>query len=153
MQSLWDWLGDHGWVVAWLGTAFVLGMIELTTLDFVFLMLAVGAGSGALTAAVGGNFLVQLTVASLVSAALLVVVRPIAKRRLLSAPELPVGGAALVGQVAFVVEQVAAEAGLVKLGGEVWTARPYDGRSVFEPGTRVGVAQIDGATALVHATE
>ncbi|WP_298332222.1 NfeD family protein [Haloactinopolyspora sp.] len=153
MQSLWDWLGDHAWVVAWLGTALVLGMVELTTLDFIFLMLAVGAGSGALTAALGGGFLVQLTVASLVSAALLIVVRPIAKRRLLSAPELAVGGAALIGSQGLVIEQVAAGSGLVKLGGEVWTARPYDGHSVFEPGARVGVAEIDGATALVHAYE
>ncbi len=151
MESLWNWLGDHGWVVGWLGTALVLGMVELTTLDFIFLMLAVGAGSGAVAAALGGGFLIQLTVASLISAALLIMVRPIAKRRLLSAPELHVGGAALVGTDGFVVEQIGTDRGLVKLGGEVWTARPYDGYSVFEQGSRVSVAQIDGATALVHA--
>jgi membrane protein implicated in regulation of membrane protease activity len=37
----------------------------------------------------------------------------------------------------------------VKIGGEVWTARPYDDDDVFEPGQRVDVMKIDGATALV----
>jgi membrane protein implicated in regulation of membrane protease activity len=31
----------------------------------------------------------------------------------------------------------------------VWTARPYDEDAVFEPGARVDVMKIDGATALV----
>ena len=37
----------------------------------------------------------------------------------------------------------------IKLAGEIWSARAYDGQSVFEPGTRVQVLQIEGATALV----
>ena len=37
----------------------------------------------------------------------------------------------------------------MKIGGEVWTARPYDEDHVFEPGTRVDVMKIEGATALV----
>jgi membrane protein implicated in regulation of membrane protease activity len=38
---------------------------------------------------------------------------------------------------------------MVKIGGEVWTARPYDEEQAFEPGTRVEVLKIEGATALV----
>jgi membrane protein implicated in regulation of membrane protease activity len=37
----------------------------------------------------------------------------------------------------------------VKLGGEVWSARSYDGDRAFEPGQRVSVLEIKGATALV----
>jgi membrane protein implicated in regulation of membrane protease activity len=37
----------------------------------------------------------------------------------------------------------------VKIGGELWTARSYDDDDSFEPGTRVEVMKIDGATALV----
>ncbi len=37
----------------------------------------------------------------------------------------------------------------MKLAGEVWSARAYDGFSVFEPGADVSVVRIDGATALV----
>ena len=41
------------------------------------------------------------------------------------------------------------QGGRVKIGGEVWCARAYDEDEVMEPGARVEVAQIDGATALV----
>jgi membrane protein implicated in regulation of membrane protease activity len=37
----------------------------------------------------------------------------------------------------------------VKIGGEVWSARTYDEDDVIEPGARVEVMQIEGATALV----
>jgi membrane protein implicated in regulation of membrane protease activity len=32
----------------------------------------------------------------------------------------------------------------------VWSARSYEEDHAFEPGTRVEVLKIDGATALVH---
>ena len=37
----------------------------------------------------------------------------------------------------------------MKIGGEVWSARSYDEDRVIEPGTRVDVMKIEGATALV----
>jgi membrane protein implicated in regulation of membrane protease activity len=46
---------------------------------------------------------------------------------------------------------VSADGGRVRLGGEVWSARTYgDDDAVFEPGSRVDVLKIEGATALVH---
>jgi membrane protein implicated in regulation of membrane protease activity len=48
-----------------------------------------------------------------------------------------------------VLERVDAQGGCVKIGGEVWSARAYDEDEVMEPGTRVDVLKIDGATALV----
>ena len=39
--------------------------------------------------------------------------------------------------------------GTVKLEGETWTARAYDEDRAFEPGTRVQVIEIRGATAFV----
>ena len=48
------------------------------------------------------------------------------------------------------IERVDRDGGTVKLNGEVWTARAYDEDHAFEPGARVEVMKIDGATALVH---
>ena len=48
-----------------------------------------------------------------------------------------------------VLERVDRDGGQVKIGGEVWTARAYDEDESFEPGARVEVMKIDGATALV----
>jgi membrane protein implicated in regulation of membrane protease activity len=63
--------------------------------------------------------------------------------------ELRTGTAALVGKTGTVVESVNRDAGCVRIDGEVWTARPYDEDEAYEPGQRVQVLQIRGATALV----
>ena len=55
----------------------------------------------------------------------------------------------LVGCDALVLERTTGDAGVIKLEGEQWTARAYDNDEVFEPGQRVQVVQIKGATALV----
>lgn len=149
MQSLWDWFSEHVGVLAWAGTALVLATIELTTLDFFFLMLAIGAASGAVAAGTGAEFIVQLLVAVGVTVALLGVVRPIARKRLLKPAASSFGVAALVGRSGVVIERVDAHNGLIRLAGEVWSARSYDGRTTFAEGATVGVIEIRGATALV----
>jgi membrane protein implicated in regulation of membrane protease activity len=53
------------------------------------------------------------------------------------------------GSDALVVERVDADNGLVKIGGELWRARPYDATKTYVPGDRVRVVKVDGATALV----
>jgi membrane protein implicated in regulation of membrane protease activity len=60
------------------------------------------------------------------------------------------GTAALEGAHAVVLQQVDARGGRVKIGGEEWSARSYVPDEVFEAGTEVEVAQIQGATALVY---
>ena len=87
------------------------------------------------------------------SAALLGVVRPVAKRHLQTSFAMRTGAAALVGTRGVVVERVDADGGLVKLGGELWTARPYDGLQVIDIGRPVDVIEIQGATALVFPAE
>jgi membrane protein implicated in regulation of membrane protease activity len=62
---------------------------------------------------------------------------------------LRTGAAALVGAPAVVLQRVDGHGGQVKIGGEVWSARAFDEDHAFEPGTRVEVLKIDGATALV----
>jgi membrane protein implicated in regulation of membrane protease activity len=144
-----DWLGDNAWA-GWLGLAVVLGIVETFTLDLVFLMLAGGAVAGAVAAAFGAPLLLQAVVAVVASAALLGVVRPIARRHLRTPLETRTGVAALVGRDALVIARVDAHSGQVKLGGEVWSARAFDDHDVIEPGERVQVAEIEGATALVY---
>jgi membrane protein implicated in regulation of membrane protease activity len=45
------------------------------------------------------------------------------------------------------MQAVSVTGGLVKIGGDVWSARSTDG--VLEPGSTVIVTRIDGATAVV----
>jgi membrane protein implicated in regulation of membrane protease activity len=144
-----DWVRDHGWQT-WLIVSLLLAGAEMTTLDLSLLMLAVGAGAGCVVAAVGFNVVFQVVVAAIVAVALLGLVRPNMVKRLHAGPTLQNGPGALVGKSGLVLERVTAETGRVKLMGEVWSARTLEESATIEPGEKVGVAQIDGATAVVY---
>lgn len=135
---------------AWLGLAVALGALELFSLDLILLMLAAGALVGMITALVGLDVWVQMLAAVVASVAALGLVRPSVVKRLHSGPTLTVGHESLLGTQAVVVEEVSWKGGLVRIGGELWTARPYDEDQVIEVGRRVDIFQIKGATAFVH---
>jgi membrane protein implicated in regulation of membrane protease activity len=137
----------EAWVV-WLIAAVVLGVGEIVSLSF---FLAPFAG-GALVAALGGATTAgSWAVFLLVSLLLLAGLRPLARAHLRKPGQLRTGTQALIGSQAVVLERIANDEGVgcVRLGGEVWTARAYDDDEVFEPGARVQVIEIRGATALV----
>jgi membrane protein implicated in regulation of membrane protease activity len=147
-----DGWGDYDWI-AWVGVAVVLGIVEVTTLDLVFAMLAAGALAGAVTGLATDNALVQLLVALVVAVGMLAVVRPLALRHLRTPHAIRTGVAALVGETGLVLEPVDAHNGRVKLKGEVWSARSFDPSRTIEAGRAVEVVQIDGATAVVYESE
>jgi membrane protein implicated in regulation of membrane protease activity len=139
------------WVIA---SAVLIG-IEVLTLDLVFAMFAGGALAGAAVAGLDRltdlplGLPGQIGVAVVVAVALLGTVRPVALRHLRQPSETRTGVAALEGAKATVLERVDANGGRVKLRGEIWSARSYDGHSAFDPGQSVDVIKIEGATALV----
>jgi membrane protein implicated in regulation of membrane protease activity len=145
-----DWIRDHAWQ-SWLIAALLLAAFEMATLDFTLLMMAVGAGVGCILAALGFNVVVQVLGAVITAVALLAFVRPPIVRRLHRAPTLHSGTAGLVGTSGLVLERVTAYGGRVKLSGEVWSARTVDESQVIEPGSKIAVADIDGATAVVKS--
>src|SRR5258708_17503745 len=116
-------------------------------------LVAVGALAAALTEAVGGRPLLQLAVFAAVSLAGIVLIRPLALRRLQRRTIFRTGAAALVGQTGYVLADVSPQAGRIRIGGEEWSARPYDQASGIPAGSMVDVLQIKGATALVHKRE
>ncbi len=144
-----DWLSDNLWA-GWLALAVALGALELVSLDLFLIMLAGGAVVGALTAALGGPLALQIVLALITSVALLGVIRPNVVKRLHQGPTLRTGADALIGKRATVLrELVHGSPGRVKIGGEEWTAEPYDEDDRIEPGEVVDVVQIKGATAYV----
>ncbi|GAB3162046.1 NfeD family protein [Myceligenerans halotolerans] len=134
----------------WVGAALLLGLIEITTLDFVFIMFAGGALAAAGAAGAGQPLWVQVIVFTVVSTVLLVTLRPPLKRYLSrGGPETLTNAEAHVGRTASVVEEVTDVGGMVKLMGEVWTARAAEGSPPLAEGSTVQVVRIDGATAVV----
>jgi len=140
------------WIV-WLIVAVVLGVAEILTTTLAFGLIAVAALVGAIAAAAGGNVPIQVGAFILASAAGLGFVRPIAIRHVKQPPLLRTGTAALVGRTALVLEDVSAHGGRVRIGGEEWSARPYDESLVLPAGSTVDVMQIEGVTALVYPRE
>jgi membrane protein implicated in regulation of membrane protease activity len=142
-----------GLLVIWLIAAAALGVAEMLTTTLALGLLAVGALAAAGTEAVGGSLLLQLAVFAGVSLAGIVLIRPLALRRIQRRTTFPTGTAALVGQTGYVLADVSPQAGRIRIGGEEWSARPYDETSVIPAGSVVDVLQIKGATALVHKRE
>ncbi len=136
------------WVV-WLVVAVILAALEVASPGFLLIMFAGGALAASLASAAGVGTVGASAVFALVSVALVAFVRPVARRHLYQAPLERSGTAALIGTQAVVVQAVDGSGGRVKLSGEIWSARAFDEDARFEPGAKVSVFQIDGATAVV----
>ena len=140
-------------LVIWLVAAAALGVAEMMTTTLALGLIAVGALAAALTEGLGGSVVVQLAVFIAVSLAGIVLIRPLAMRRLQRRSAYRTGMAALEGQTGYVLADISPQAGLVRIGGEEWSARPYDEISTIPAGATVDILQIKGATALVHQRE
>ncbi|RGC67164.1 hypothetical protein C5N14_19850 [Micromonospora sp. MW-13] len=136
----------------WVVLGVVLAVAEIFTTTLFLIMFAVGAFAAAGAAALGAPTAVQALVFAAVSALSVAVARPAIRRHARSARdsgEQPFGVEAIEGSTALVLERVDAEQGLVKIDGELWSARSYDATQSFVPGRRVRVIKVQGATALV----
>jgi membrane protein implicated in regulation of membrane protease activity len=139
--------------VFWLILAALLAIAEVMTLTFVLGMMAAGAAGAALVAALDAPLAAQLIVFAAVSALLLGLVLPAARRHRRMPPSMRSGTARLIGTRAMALSDInTADGGQVRIGGETWTARPYEEALVIPAGEWVDVLAIDGATAVVHPT-
>jgi membrane protein implicated in regulation of membrane protease activity len=138
------------WLI-WAIAALVLAVGEIFTPGLFFLgPVALAAVVAGIVALLGAGFVVQLIVFIGASIASVGLIRPIAKAHLRVPAQLRTGTAALTGAKAVVLQRVDSDGGRVRIGGEEWTARSYMEGQVFDPGSRVEVVKIEGATALVY---
>ena len=137
--------------IAWSVAAVLLAVGEILTPGLFFLgPVALAAVAGAIVSLFDAPLWLQLVVFAGSSFASLGLLRPIARRHLRMPHAVRTGAAALVGAPAVVLQRVDAQGGRVRIGGEEWSARAYMPDQVLEPGVRVEVAEIEGATALVY---
>ena len=137
--------------VWWIVAACVLAAGEIATTGFFLAPFAVGAAIAALVDVLGASSVAAAVVFLGCSVVLLTFVRPIARRHLTMPAHMRTGTAALIGRNAMVLERIANSEGVgsAKIEGEIWTARAFDEDRVIQPGERVQVIEIRGATALV----
>jgi membrane protein implicated in regulation of membrane protease activity len=137
--------------LAWSLAAVALVVGEILTPGLFFLgPVALAAVAGAVASLFGAPLWLQLIVFAGSSFASLGLLRPIARRHLSMPHSIRTGAAALVGAPAVVLQRVDANGGRVRIGGEEWSARAFMPDQVLEPGAKVEVAEISGATALVY---
>jgi membrane protein implicated in regulation of membrane protease activity len=140
----------------WIVLGVVFAVAEIFTTSLFLIMFAAGAFAAAAAAALGAGVAVQALVFAIVSVVSVGAVRPVIQQHRRPAVETgdePFGLEAIEGANALVMEQVDAHNGLIKIGGELWSARAYDATQVFEPGDHVRVIEVKGVTALVWRDE
>lgn len=150
-MELGQWIIDHQWTV-WLTVAVLLVLLEMFSLDLVFLMLSIGAFFGLGLSLFTDNIALQVLLAIAVALAMLYFIRPPMVRRLHRGEDLTSGALGLVGKEGFVLEPMSAtQPGRVKIGGDEWSALP-DGEGTIPAGTKVTIVAISGATAVVSVS-
>ena len=144
---MFEWLSGNWWAL-WLTAFLAFAVVEMLTLDLFFIMLGGGALAGLLADFAGAELWLQIVAFCVVSLLMIGLVRPVALAHLRKGPaDRRSNVERLIGESALVMEAVSATGGLVKIGGDVWSARSESG--VLAPGQQAVVRAIDGATAVV----
>src|SRR3954454_122591 len=119
-----DFLTTFAWIF-WLALILVFAIVEITTLAFVFLMLAVGSLGGLISGLFGLPWWAQIIIAAVLSILLLFVVRPPLLRAYGKGGDPARSNVdALLGLTGTITTDVGGRVGHVKLAnGETWTAR------------------------------
>ncbi|AEH51275.1 NfeD family protein [Pseudothermotoga thermarum] len=138
--------------VVWLILGVLLVIGEILTPTFFLLWFAIAAF---VTSAVSTMFgtLVQLLTFIAVSAILVILTRPLAKKLVKQEPR-KIHIDEIIGKIATVVETIDNKAGkgLVKIQGDIWRAYSEDD-TVIEEGKKVQVLKVEGAHVVVRKVE
>jgi membrane protein implicated in regulation of membrane protease activity len=147
---------DYGWIV-WLVLILLFVTIEMVTLELTFLMIALGSLGGLVSGLLGAPWWLELLIAAVLAVILLFGIKPPLLRLLKRGGDPSRSNVdALLGLDGQVVRSLDTTGGQVRLAnGETWTARlsPGAAQRVVEPGERVLVTAIEGATAIVVPAE
>ncbi|MCX6394478.1 MAG: NfeD family protein [Solirubrobacterales bacterium] len=140
-------LGSALWViVSVVASAFALKRRALPPLP-----IATGAVLALIATLLGGGFLISVFVFGLVALIGRWVIRPAIRSQDQGETRARAGTGTLVGRPGVVVERIVNQeaVGCVRIDGEIWTARSWEDGIELDPGTRVHVVELRGATAVV----
>lgn len=141
------------YVTFWLVLLIIFVAVEAGTVSMVSLWFAVGALAAMIAALLNAQLWLQVTVFLVVSALLLLALRPVVKK--FFTPKLTRTNVdAVIGSMGIVTARIdnIAACGTVKLGAMEWSARSTDG-SCIEVGTKIRVDRVEGVKLFVTAQE
>ena len=144
-------MGYMSWV--WLGATVLFGVVEAATAGLVSIWFAAGSLAALLVTMLGANTTVQIVVFLLVTAATLVLTRPLVKKYQ-NGKTTPTNADRVLGRSAKVTETIENDAftGAVYADGKTWTARSTDG-SVIPAGEQVVIERMEGVKLFVKLIE
>ncbi len=146
MDSVFSWLDMP---VFWLAAAIIFVVIEGLTMGLTTIWFAGGAVVALAASLLGAGLAVQLVLFFAVSIVLLLSTRKIFVKKLHTG-RTKTNVDALIGKEAIVIRPIRPmEGGLIKLGGQEWTAVCRENVS-FETGEKVKVKAIEGVKAIVE---
>ena len=137
--------------ILWFIAAILLFVIEGSTYALVCIWFAGGALVALVLSLFGAHPVVQLLAFVIVSAALLVSLRPVAQR-VVKKRKVNTNSDRVIGQEGVVITQIEpiSGQGQVRVMGQVWSAKPEDNASVIERDRRVSVVGISGVKVIVR---
>ncbi len=138
-------------VVFWLVAMVFLILIELATMGLTTIWFAIGSLAAVITAAAGGNILVQIIVFIAVSLVVLISVRPIAVKYF-NKDRARTNVESMIGRTAIVIGEIdnLQEVGQVNVGGMEWSARSTINEIKIPVGRVVTIRAIDGVKLIVE---
>ena len=137
----------------WLGVMVLFLIVEAATVTMVSLWFAGGALAALVVALLDGSWLLQIIAFLVVSAGLLALLRPMARKHF--TPKLTKTNVdSVIGTEGYVTADIdnVAATGKCKLGAMEWTARSATGEKI-STGTLVKVEKIEGVKAFVIPVE
>ena len=143
---------DDVMIVIWIGAILVFGIAEAATAGLVSIWFVGGSVAALIVAAFGGPLWLQFVLFLLVSIALLIATRPLARKT--REKVVPTNADRVLHHDARVTETIdnGRAAGAVYIDGKTWTARSEDG-TVLAKDTMVEVVRMEGVKLFVRKKE
>ncbi|MDC7233121.1 MAG: NfeD family protein [Spirochaetales bacterium] len=139
------------WV--WLTIAVIMTVIEGLTMGLTTVWLAIAAIISMILAFFIPSVTLQITVFLFLSIIMLLFTRPVAVKKLKLGRE-KTNSDRMVGMKGIVQVSVSQDnPGQIKVGGQVWTARPDNKEAEYSEGDQVVVLRIEGVTLIVSEAQ
>lgn len=137
------------WAILWFALMVLFIFVEASTVTMVSMWFVAGALAALAVNFFGGQLWLQIVVFLVISAGLLLLLRPIT-RKWLTPKIVKTNVDSVIGMQGVVLEAIdnVSAAGRVKLGAMEWTARSSDGTAI-EKGTLVKVDRVEGVKVFV----
>ena len=138
-----------GNALLWVGVLIVRIAVEAATFQLISIWFAIGSLAALVALTLGAPFLAQLIVFAVISALMLALIRPFA-RKLLRPRGARTNADRILGEAALVTEKIdnARGTGQVKVFGQIWSARSAGGEAI-PAGETVRIQSISGVRAIV----